>query len=461
MPENRRMMNKLKLLLFLIAALTSLQVKSQEAKGFAYYDSLTFSLYKSGNWKALEVASAEALRSGLDFYYLRARMGVALYNTKNYRTSVTHFEKAQAFNSDDPFVLEYLYYAYLESGRSADATKLASEHKGIITAVPGAKGNLVKSFFVEGGITPDAAPRLTTSELVGADRIYGETDIYNQQSYFHAGINLQLLPATMVYASASALNLNKQHRFAFPVYNNQGQSSIKDTTVDYQFLQREFYVAASFVPGSGITINPAFHSMSGNPTLTYSIAAGNSYSIGEYEYPFNHYVFSLSGTKDLGHFTFGINGSYAKLTSTGNQKQVGTSITWYPFGNLNLYATTALTGFFQGNNKRLIVDQSIGGRILPEVWLEGTFTGGDLSYYNEKNAYVVYNLTETINYRLGANLIYTLSPHIDLSLMYRFYERENEYFNYSLNTETMEVTLISNKIKYQNYSIFGGLKWKF
>lgn len=462
MKGKKQTINKLHLPFLLLVVLISLRVQSQEVKGFAYYDSLTYSLYTGGSWKALRVAGNEALDSGIDYYYLRVRTGIALYHMRRYRASVSQFEKALEYNSGDPFVLQYLYYAYLESGRSPDAAMLASEHKEIITTVPGVKGRFAKLFYTEGGITPDASPVLSASELLGAEGIYGESEVYKEQMYYHAGLNLQFLPAMSVYAGVSVLDLNKQHRFIFPFYNTQSQSSIKDTAINYQFRQNEFYASASFLGKAGITITPAFHSVSGNPTLTYSLTDGNSYSISEYKYRYNHYVFSLSGTKELGNFTLGLNGSYAKLESTGNQKQVGASLTWYPFGNLDLYTTTSFTGLMLEKTNRLIIDGSIGGKILPKVWLEGTFTSGRLSWYNEKNAFVVYNLlSETINYRMGANLIYTLGPHLDLSLMYRFYERENEFFNAVINQDNGERVIVSNKNKFQNYSFFGGLKWKF
>ncbi len=461
MKEKKHTINTLRILLLLLVVLISLRVQSQETKGFAYYDSLTYSLYTSGSWKELNAAGNEALDSGLDYYYLRARIAIALYNLRNYRAAVSQFEKAMEFNSNDPFVLQYLYYAYLEAGRSPDAVMLTSEHKQIIPTVPGVTGKFVKSIYTEGGITPDASPVLSASELLGTEGIYGESDVYKEQMYYHAGLNLQFLPAMSVYAGVSVLDLNKQHRFIFPFYNTQGHSSIKDTAINYQFRQSEFYFSASFLGRTGITITPAFHSLSGNPTLTYSTALGNSYNISEYKYRYNHYVFSLSGTKELGNFTLGLNGSYANLASTGSQKQVGTSLTWYPFGNLDLYATTSITGLMLEKTNKLIIDGSIGGKILPKVWLEGTYTGGGLSYYNEKNAFVAYNLSETINYRIGANLIYTLAPHLDLSLMYRFYERENEFLNAVINKDNGEIEIVSNKNKYQNYSFFGGLKWKF
>ena len=460
MPENKRMIYKLPIFLLLFAIFISLRVQSQESKGYRYYDSLTYHLYSAGNWKSLKVAGAEALGSDLDYYYLRVRMGIALYKMQNYRASASHFEKALKFNAHDPFALQYLYAAYLESGRNIEAAKLAASYKDIITTVPGATGRFVNSVYAEMGITPNSLPGQNAASLMGKESLYGESDLISEQKYYHAGISLQLSPAISMYTGAAVLDINKQRRFAYASLNAQGINTFSDTAIDYQFRQTELYVSASAALGYGITLTNAFHLMKGNPPIINSMKENGIYTFREYLNPYNHYVLSLSATKAMGNFSLGINGSYARLGSMGNQKQFGTSITWYPFGNLKLYNTGSLTGLLLGNTKRFIVDEAIGGRILPKIWLEGTFTKGDMSYYNEKNAFVVYNQSETIIYRIGANLIYTLSPHLDLSLMYRFYGRENEYANKKFSMGTGGDILITNNFKYNNYSFFGGLKWK-
>jgi hypothetical protein len=153
--------------------------------------------------------------------------------------------------------------------------------------------------------------------------------------------------------------------------------------------------------------------------------------------------------------------SYAKLTSTGKQLQANGSISWYPLGNLDLYSTTSLTGFKYSSDQRLILYQTLGGKVAPKLWLEGLVTFGNLSYYNEKNAFVVYNLPERITFRGGINLIWTLNSHVDLSIMYRYYKREYDYYNYYYDTNSSSYLLSTRTIGYNNQGIYGGLKWKF
>jgi len=500
MKENIGLPNKIILLGLLFATLFSIQAYSQESKGFEYYDSLTYNLYLAGNWKSLKSAGKDALTSGLDYFYLRVRIGIADYNLRNYRSAALNFEKALTFNSDDPAVLPYLYYAYLESGQVNAAAKLAAKNKGVLSEVQDDGLLGYKSVYAEGGFTPDNTPTLSSSELMGNDSIYGETNIYREQKYYHAGLTFQPLKSIMIYAGFSKLNADKEKQFAYNLAQIQRDSIVStpysldyyysfpikttDTIIPYRIQQTEFYFSAGWLLGKGILVTPSFHLLGGTTknitaafeTYTTSDTAyflksdstwhtfdyqASRYLLTSTENSYNNYVLSLSITKEMGNFTLGLNSTYAKLTASGNQFQIGASLTWFPFGNLDLYSTTTITHFSSGNQNRIIFDEALGGRVLPKLWIEGSITAGNLSLFNEKNAFVVYNLPEIIRFRCGANLIYTLSKHIDVSLMYRFFTREYNYYQYTNDLVTDQPVMNTNSVTYNNYGIFGGLKWKF
>lgn len=459
MPPNRRLKSKMQLLLFIL--LLSSNLHAQQSKSFNYYDSITYNLFILNEWKELIANGNDALKHNFDYYYLEVRMGIAYYNLQNYRTSIAHFEKALSFNAGDPFTLSYLYYAYLGSGRANEAAKLASDHKSVIAAIPGSGKHFVQSFYTEGGLTSGVNGQQSAARLMGNSGIYGEEETYGMQTYTHAGIQAQLLPSLHLYASGTMIGIDKQKHFAFTSLSSESQVIVTDSLFPFHFVQKELFFSTSFLTGKGITISPAFHYIKGDNTIVNASSIDNAYVFGKVSNPYSNYVVSLSLTKEFGNFTLGLNGSYAKLTSSGKQQQMGASVTWYPKGNLNIYSTAAITGFRYGNDKRAITDFAAGGKIASRLWLEGTITIGNLSFYNEKNAFVVYNLPEKILFRGGINLICNLSQHIDLSLMYRYYLREYNYYNYGINLQTGESTLLTNNMKYNNQSFFGGLKWRF
>jgi len=70
----------------------------------------TYQLYNEENWYQLTEVGQEAVKNGLDYFYLRIRMGIAYFHLKNYRKAATHLEKALDFNGADASALEYLYF---------------------------------------------------------------------------------------------------------------------------------------------------------------------------------------------------------------------------------------------------------------------------------------------------------------------------------------------------------------
>ena len=116
-------MYKTNLILFVIILFYSVQGKAQQ-KDFVYYDSLTYKLYVDKDFKQLLKVGDEALNSGLDYYYLRMRIGIAAYNLKRYRLASVHFEKASSF-SDNDIIQEYLYYSSLWGGEQQRAKGVA------------------------------------------------------------------------------------------------------------------------------------------------------------------------------------------------------------------------------------------------------------------------------------------------------------------------------------------------
>ena len=121
---------------------------------------------------------------------------------------------------------------------------------------------------------------------------------------------------------------------------------------------------------------------------------------------------------------------------------------------------TTLTGLneiskINSQKTNFIFKESLVFKLLSKTWLtlDGTF--GDHSMYNENNGLLVYNTTDKIIYKCGINILYSLSRKIELSLMYQFVSKENDYFYYK-----DWASIIINKTYYQNNLIIIGIKWK-
>jgi tetratricopeptide (TPR) repeat protein len=88
-------------------------VKAQIDIDFQSIDSLTYRYYKSGDWNNLINLGNKAIEHGIDYKYLRQRLGLAFFSNGDYFEARKHFEKALSFDSFDTFTLVYLYYTYL------------------------------------------------------------------------------------------------------------------------------------------------------------------------------------------------------------------------------------------------------------------------------------------------------------------------------------------------------------
>jgi len=436
--------------------LISVPLFSQQ-KDFHYYDSLTYRLYQQKEWKSLLNLGREALNQGYDYYYLQMRMGIALYELRDYRAAIPSLQKALLQNSEDPVANGYLYYAFLESGRNEDAAMLAFTYRKSPDVIPGSAGGRLRYVYAEGGYTPSNSSGATAAELTGADSIYGEEDSYKSQSYAHLGVKIQIIPSLSVYLSGSRLGINKQRHFSYSTYGNT-EKIVHDTVAPYSYGQQEFYAALTAVAAPGFTITPAFHRLTGNPSLVNCSYSNNAYSFAETSYAYKQNVVSLNITREMRRISLGLTGSVADPGTSGRQLQAAASLSWYPKGNLDIYTTSVLTGFRWKDDSRLIVSQTVGSRVAPKLWAEGNITFGNLAGVAENNAFVVYNQPERIKFRGTASLIFTLNRHIDLSVMYRYYSREYDYYSYRNDTGILRME--TRTLSYTNQSIFGGFKWK-
>lgn len=476
-------------------------LRASENSDLNTIDELTYRLYLEKKWDSLILVGKKSLHDDIDFHYLRVRMGIAYYELNIYLPATTHLKKARQVDPADPVIAEYLYYAYIFTNQEEEAQLL------LASLPPKAKFPLVKnrSFFnaagVESGYTFSSNNTLKDKPpLMGTDSIYGETDLYGNYIYEHAGIKLNLSNRIGLTLAYNYLNFSKTKYIQYARIEDQLVSIADsswgkyyhyvfprvtyDTSFAYNINQHELHAGLSVYLNGGVRIMPAFHLIKvGYPNISASAKlvtvtdTGYYLNLGQeyvtfpfdrtvYTYTnsdtsFSNYLAGLALSKEIGRFNIALSGSYSNLNNK-KQKQAGATITWLPFGNLNLYATTSLTGFFQGKDKRLLVSQVLGAKIAPWCWAEGSFYYGDYTNANILNGSVVYNNSDMINYRGSANLYFMVGKHLQLSLIYQYVQKESKQYFFTMDKATLEVD--SNpQVKLNTYhlnTIIGGITWK-
>ena len=424
---------------------------SQEFPEFAKTDSITFALYEKQQWSELIEVGEAAIKNGIDFYYLRMRLGIARYEQQNYRHAIPHFENAIKIYPEDQVAAWYLYYSYLFSGRKSDSKRITPLLNEATKAKMGIKKSLfLDEIYFEGG---PAVSNISTLEdnwknPTAADTIYSSTTYFKGYNYFHGGIRLNILPNLSIYQGYGQLNAT-------------AQQNIRDFQEQYKPFKRiarqdDYYANIEYVLPKGFKITGAAHFL----WIGYDRRDASYDQIGNLTFDTvavseDDYVLSLGVMKE---FTFGslnVSGTYGRLDND-TVSQLGASFVYYPFGNINFYGTTGILNFWDNEGNRTIFTQEIGGRIFKNIWLEGNITIGQLQNYAEKNAFVIYNAPEEINNKYEAVLIYAAPKHLEISLRYRYLERENGTLVYT-DFENFTIT----KTQYPFHSIIGGIKWKF
>jgi hypothetical protein len=387
------------ILLFLLISLTPGIVIAAEILDFRTVDELTYRFYTEQKWDSVIMIGKKALKQDIDYYYLRVRMGISYYEKQEYFPAITHLKKARKFNSGDAFVTDYLFRSYLYSNQNEEAQLLKAKMPKDTREIPDSKSGFVEQIHFEGGYTlsSDKSPD-NLSDLMGADSIYGEQDLYGNSFYSNLGLKLRVSKRIGLLLAYNYLNFNKTKYIQYgrgeaklesitdtswgKNYNYTFPWVIYDTSFRYHVFQNEAHISATVALPRGFKIMPAFHwiHVSYNMTNpgfrtdtiqdtafyqafndtyhTFSFPQ-TTYSFERKDTSFNNYLVGLRITKDLGIFNLGLSGSWSNLNNK-KQIQAGASLTYYPLGNLNLYGTTTITGFFQKKDNRLLFSQVVG-----------------------------------------------------------------------------------------------------
>jgi hypothetical protein len=467
---------------------------SQDTLDFKSLDKKTYELYEQGQWDELIHWGKQGIRSGFDYYYLRARLGVAYFMTGRYFFAVPQFRKSLDFNEESSFSKEYLFYSLLNAGQSNEAqklkVKLAPEVQSKID-----KTSILKSVYFETGPTfSNAYNDNGKRNLMGRPGIYGEANLYGNNYYAHLGLDFKLPHGITWYLGYSYLVQNKRNDIQYTttevkrvntIYYDWGyeyiyskQLQYNEIEYKYSIRQNELYSNLIIPIGKGWRIIPAFHLIhdSYNPLLVkfsplessdtvYYIYADSAYylfNFSEARYiqeqtdtSYFNYLAYLGITKQCKWLNIGLSAAFSNLDGR-NQQQYGLVLTYYPLGSFDFYGQTILQALFQNNNSQELVYQKFGMKMFRGTWLELFGSYGDMSKMSEQYAFVVNNLAGNVNYRIGTHLIFAINDHLELSLRYQFIDKETTSLQY-LSGQAGDIQM--NTISYQTHQIIGGIKW--
>ena len=124
MKEQVRRLNLPVFVILLFIGLVPGIASAQQKLSFQEIDRLTLESFNQGDWHEVVRVANIGYSLGIDYFYLRLRSGIALYNLEKFERAIRDFKKALGYSENDALTLEYLYYAYKGAGRHGEASML-------------------------------------------------------------------------------------------------------------------------------------------------------------------------------------------------------------------------------------------------------------------------------------------------------------------------------------------------
>lgn len=382
--------------------------------------------FRLGDYKNLKRTADTMLRMGIDYYYLRERLGLTEYINQVYPGAVKNLSKAIEFNSLDTLSREYIYNSYIFSGRKADAILY-------LNSIPDGERNT--------SLRAQDLPYTMELFLGSSGTVY---DVYSYQTNF---LDYEAVKSNFsINAGVEAYFLKRfKGTFTYTDFHKSGTkfTPVNPTGRDLNFTQNQFYtnISACFFPGWELT---GFgHIVYYNESINTGMP-GNRFSVNQLV---TEYLLGIGGSKNLWKIRTGANISFSNF---GNSTQIRGEgyFTWLPSGNLNLYLTTGWMGQSDSNwGGTYQVNQEIGLKILKSVWLESGVVKGSSFLYARYLGSVINNSFQIPVTTIYSNLILLPGKHIKLT--FTPYFSENNIYSWDLAAYSRTNKLIINS--------FGGL----
>jgi hypothetical protein len=381
----------------IILLVTSATASGQSYLNYQTIDSLTYKYYIDKDWDKIISAGKEAVDSGIDYKYLRQRLGVAYFAKADYLESRKNFKIAESFDSYDPFNKAYLYYTYLNTIHSDYSWYYASKLSDDIKA-----SNNIKQF------------RLIESLDLEYNYKYAAADLRGNPQYARIGIASRPFLRMGIYQMFAKFNQD------LTVLGSLGNQLINNR-------QSEYYALLKFNLSSTVILKSAYHYFDINYSSTESRA-----DLG---------YFGLSACMNR----FNFDGSVSVLkTEQGYVNQYSMSAGATFTGRKQIYLISLFSLVDHSETDAIIFSQKAGIQLNKSIWMEGNVTFGDLTDYNDFDALYLYNSLDATVFKTGITSFFRPGKKITIWANYSY--EKKEYYQI-------------RSYYYNQFSYLIGIKW--
>ena len=413
---------------------------------FKQVDSTTYALYLKQDWKPLLALGKESRAAGIDFYYLKVRMGIAYFKENKMLNAIKLLEEAYAVDTYDVVVQEYLYWSYRYSGLLLESRlfydKMNKKLKESINLEYPFVSSLSLNVLATNNVDYDALLKADTNSEDGDIRLFPE--------------NYQLYSLGLSHPLSKRVNLFHQLSVMSTTSVQQGNSEGLLENQTYKGSETRYYADVTVALGNRWYLDTFIHVVYGdydnlNADTTIPVGGPRRATSTSSTINYSDIVFGGSLSKASYFMRNTINVSVSNLNGY-NQFQAGYNMALYPLGstlfvpfggiqyqNEDPDSSTVFTGGLSVNTEKFSI--------------VGYGTVGDMHNFTANNGAVLYNQAATALNEFGA-VVQFFTKSSTIKVGYSFMELEDNYY-----TENLDST--SKVFTFNQQNITAGITWKF
>lgn len=446
--------------ILIIICITAFESQAQSEMSLAEYNAAVYRLSLSGSWDSVMHYCRKAELDGLQSYELTFSKGKALFHTGQYRNAYMELVSLEDMGSASSDVTSYLYYSAkyggLEPQSRYQRSKLtgADRKKYGINPIPVIDAIQISgSYNASSNVNENGVIEFYPPEPITFDSAWYKMTGDNQLATLAA--DFSLAPRAGLFVSVQTLETSDLFRLAYIDYPGAPLSYVNAAS---ETKQQSVYAAIPLLISKRSSIIPAMHLIK---VSTENISSG-SYpgEILKSDTTFTEKLLSLAWVTDRAAWTRSLSFSWSDFSFT-HQLQLTFNQTWFPQSNLNEYYTLRASIQRDGKQGGFSAGLSGGWKLLNPLWLEAGFDAGKRSDFNEKNGWLIYNISDDQLFSLTISPIFLFGKHLHITLQYKaIFNRlpitlrsENNSQRPYRSSSTIETNYFINHLT-------GGILWK-
>ncbi|TWO32249.1 hypothetical protein E1J38_010535 [Seonamhaeicola sediminis] len=383
-------------------------------------DSTTYALFLKQDWKPIITLGKQSIAEGVDFYYLKVRIGIAYFKENKMFSAIRFLEEAYALDPKNVVVQDYLYWAYRYSGLEMESRLFYSKMSKAL------KDEIKLDLPVVSSISFNvlAANNLDYDTQLKSNA-NGQTDHFRiiPEKY-------EMYSLGMSHPISKGLNLF--HQFTLVPANSVKQTNIGSVLQNgtYKVMEYRYYGDVTIALGNRWYLDTYLNAIFGDYD-NLNTATSDS------KIKYNNMVFGGAITKASYLIINSINMSVSNLNGF-NQFQMGYAMSVYPLGSTSVVPFGSLQYKSQDSESNMVFTAGLAVT-LNKIALTGFGTVGNMNNFIANNGAIVYNQPATALNEFGGSFKY-FGKHLVLKVSYSFMNMESNYYdgNFEIISKTFE-----------------------